>query len=167
MGKVGEKISSLFVTDDLLDAYSTFRGLDVVNVSSSDKVENAPSECVAKTVTDVCTTVETVLTLSHDSALTFDEVSYYFLRLREDLTNSLNKKQDLYIVTYVGEQSVEARTVIVVKGVPAKKMGEDETAFFENIAKQFLSGDFDSSLEGNSVAKILTVEVEQQKLAED
>uniref|UniRef100_A0A7S4QQ76 Uncharacterized protein n=1 Tax=Ditylum brightwellii TaxID=49249 RepID=A0A7S4QQ76_9STRA len=109
---------------------------------------------------NICTTVETVVTLAHDVDLSSDDVTYEFLRIIDDLWDDLD--QAPYDVSYVGEELVESRTSFILKGVPAKDMGADEIEFFENVAKQFLNGVSDSD-----GVKFLTVDVKKQTLAED
>mmetsp|Transcript_8028 Transcript_8028/g.10592 ORF Transcript_8028/g.10592 Transcript_8028/m.10592 type:complete len:80 (+) Transcript_8028:1633-1872(+) len=77
---------------------------------------------------NICTTVESVVTLAHNVDLSSDDVTYKFLCIIDNLWDDLD--QDPYDISYVGEELVENQTTFILKGVPAEDMGADEVDFF-------------------------------------
>eukprot|EP00957_Ditylum_brightwellii_P116851 8913438-Ditylum_brightwellii.AAC.1 len=106
-----------------------------------------------------------MLTLTHRSSLSSDFVTYEILRIRNDVLSAI--ENDSYIIKYVGEQSVQSQTEIILDGVPPREMGADETGYFESTAKRFLNNAISVSPEGIGSLNILTVKIEQQDLKED
>jgi len=154
---IEREVKLMLVSDDLESLH-----LFLTEVISTNEKSLVEYPCVPAKSTS-CATVKTMMSFEHDATLSSERVTYEFLRREGSLVIDIEGK---YYFTYIGVQAIEAQTEIILEGVPANEMGNDELAVFESATRQFLSNAIRPISEINGGVRILTVKVKQQNLKE-
>mmetsp|Transcript_36640 Transcript_36640/g.53573 ORF Transcript_36640/g.53573 Transcript_36640/m.53573 type:complete len:587 (+) Transcript_36640:1-1761(+) len=157
---IARKVDNMVVSDDLLKTLATYYRLDLFEVVSTEEHGSAEDACVP-VKSKACAAVKTVISLEHDATLSPELVTFEFLRRKDNLEGNL---EESYYFSYIGEQEVETQTEIILEGVPAKEMENNEVAIFESATKRFLNDVINPISEANGDLQILAVRVIQQNL---
>jgi hypothetical protein len=113
-----------------------------------------------------CTPIAVLVTASHRSTASTDDVRFELLRQAIQLPSLIDVMG--YTVQYVGDRAVETLSEITVSGVPSREMEDNEKKFFENVARDFLRNQVDvPGLANQDNLRILSVTVNGQEIMKE
>ena len=122
-------------------------------------------DCHSREFSNVCTLVNTEVTLTHTPNLEDQAIKYELLKRKDDVVASIEDSGfGQLVVHYVGDVSLDTSVVISLEGVPEREMGMGQTYFFEKFARSFLNQQMEQDSESGRGVKVLTIRVKQQEI---
>ena len=113
-----------------------------------------------------CTPITVLVTASHRSTASTDDVMFELLRQSIQLPSLIDVTG--YTIQYVGQRAIETVSEITVSGVPSREMEDTEKKFFENVARDFLQNQANvPGLANQDNLRILSVTVNGQEITKE